>query len=135
MRLNEYEISSVSDTASPEVQKLEDSQTKSKPSMTSILSSIPSPSIDYRFISYEDRSSVARLPLNKSVVTPLNFFSLFITPSMILMIFRYTNFKAEDTEIIGKKRAWILTTSADIEVFVKILLSMSLIRLHNTEDY
>ena len=34
MRLNEYEISFVSDTASPEVQKLKDSQTKSKSSMT-----------------------------------------------------------------------------------------------------
>ena len=135
MRFNEYEVSSVSDTASSAVQRLENASSQNKPSMESILHTIKPFSINYSPITHQNRSSVTTLPVNQSIKTPLDFFKLFITSDMISMIFEHTNMKAEDSKITGKHRVWILTTSVDIEVFIGILLFMGLIRLRDTENY
>ena len=77
MRLNEYEISSVSDTASSAVQKLEN--TKKKSSIDMILASVKSFSSAYVLILYENRKSSVNLSLNFNINTLYDFFSLFIS--------------------------------------------------------
>ena len=133
MRVNEFDIPSVSDTAPSAVRKLEKATVK--PSLKSILDQIQPPSAQYSPIMHENRSSAPNLPSNQSFKAPLDFFKLFITSSMISTISEHTNINAEDTEITGKHRVWIPTTPTDIEVFIGILLSMGLIRLHRTESY
>ena len=53
MRVNEYEVPSVSDTAPPAVQKLEHSTIKNKPSIKSLLDSIKPPSSSYQSIAIQ----------------------------------------------------------------------------------
>ncbi len=77
MRANEEEIPSVSDTAPKAVQKLQ--KAKKKPSIKIILESVKPPSSRYRPIQVEDRPFRPTLP--SGLVTPLDFFSLFITPT------------------------------------------------------
>jgi hypothetical protein len=79
MRPNEEEIPSVPDTAPKAVQKLQ--KTKNKPSIQKILDSIEPSSSTYRPIQVNDRLSQPKLP--PGLVTPLDFFSLFITLFML----------------------------------------------------
>ena len=67
-------------------------------------------------------------------VIPLEFFSLFITPSMFSMIFDFTNMKAEITKTSVKRRPWISTSDAEIDIFVGILLSMGLLSMNRYWD-
>jgi len=101
MRANEEEIPSVPDTAPKAVQKLR--KAKKKPSIKEILDSIEPPSSTYRPIQVEDRLSHPKLP--PGLVTPLDFFSLFITPSMLEQISEFTNTKAQKAEITAKQRS------------------------------
>ncbi len=131
MRANEEEIPSVPDTAPKAVQKLQ--KAKNKPSIQEILDSIEPPSSTYRPIQVEDRPFQPKLP--SGLVTPLDFFSLFITPSMLEQISDFTNTKAQKTGRTAKQRLWIPTSSAEIGVFVGILLSMDLISINRTKSY
>jgi len=94
MRANEEEIPSVPDTAPKAVQKLQ--KAKNKPSVQEILDSIEPPSSTYRPIQVNDRPFRPKLP--PGLVTPLDFFSLFITPSMLEQISEFTNTKAQKAE-------------------------------------
>ncbi len=68
-------------------------------------------------------------------MTPLDFFSLFITSSMLEQISESTTTKAQKTERTAKQRLWIPTSDAEIGVFVGILLFMGLISINRTESY
>ena len=114
MRLNEYEISSVSDTASSAVQKIE--KTKKKSSINTILALIKSLSSAYVLISYNDRKPSVNLSLNLNISTFYDFFSLFLSSKMLIIILNHTNIKeedmtshftslAEDTKTQSKKRS------------------------------
>ncbi len=131
MRANEEEIPSVPDTAPKAVQKLR--KAKNKPSVQEILDSIEPPSSTYRPIQVKDRPFQPKLP--PGLVTSLNFFSLFITSSMLEQISEFTNTKAQKTERTAKQRPWIPTSGAEIGVFVGILLFMDLISINRTESY
>ena len=100
MRPNEEEISSVPDTASKAVQKLQ--KAKNKPSVQEILDSIESSSSTYRSIQVNDRPFRPKLP--SELVTSLNFFSLFITPSMLEQISEFMNTKTQKAERTAKQR-------------------------------
>ncbi len=130
MRANEEEIPSVPDTAPKAVQKLR--KAKNKPSVQEILDTIE-PSSTYRPIQVKDRPYQPKLP--PGLVTPLDFFSLFIIPSMLEQISELTNTKAQKTERTAKQRWWILTSGAEIGVFVRILLSMGLQSINRRESY
>ncbi len=131
MRANEEEIPSVPDTAPKAVQKLQ--KAKNKPSVQEILDSIEPPSSTYRPIQVEDRLSQPKLP--SGLVTPLDFFSLFITSSMLEQISEFTNTKAQKAERTAKQRLWVPTSGAEIGVFMGILLSMGLISINRTKSY
>jgi len=131
MRANEQEIPFVSDTAPKAVQKLQ--KAKKSPSVQKILGPIEPPSSTYRPIQVEDRLSQPKLP--PGLVTPLDFFSLFITPFMLEQISEFTNTKAQKTERTAKQRLWVPTSGAEIGVFVGILLSMGLISINRTKSY
>ncbi len=131
MRANEEEIPSVPDTAPKAVQKLR--KAKNKPSVQEILDTIEPSSSTYRPIQVEDRPYRPKLP--PGLVTPLDFFSLFITPSMLEQISEFTNTKAQKTERTAKQRWWIPTSGAEIGVFVGILLSMGLHSINRRESY
>jgi len=105
MRANEEEIPSVTDTAPKAVQKLR--KVKNKPSVQEILDSIEPPST-YRPIQVKDRPFQPKLP--PGLVTPLDFFSLFITSFMLEQISKFTNTKAQKTERTAKQRPWIPTS-------------------------
>jgi len=81
----------------------------------------------------EDRLSQPKLP--PGLVTPLDFFSLFITSSRLERISEFTNTKAQKTERTAKQRLWIPTPDAEIGVFVGILRFMGLISINRTESY
>ena len=100
MRANEEEIPSVPDTAPVAIQKLR--KAKNKPSVQEILDLIEPPSSTYRPIQVEDRPFQAKLP--PGLVTPLDFFSLFITSSMLEQISEFTNTKAQKRERTAKQR-------------------------------
>jgi len=131
MRANEEEIPSVPDTAPKAVQKLR--KAKNKPSVQEILDTIEPPSSTYRSIQVEDRPYRPKLP--PGLVIPLDFFSLFITPSMLEQISEFTNTKAQKTERTAKQRWWIPTSGAEIGVFVRILLFMGLHFINRRESY
>ena len=107
MRLNEYEISSVSDTASSAVQKLEN--TKKKSSIDMILASVKSFFSVYVLILYENRKSFVNLSLNFNISILYNFFSLFMSSQMLIIISEHINIKeknmtAEKIKNRSKKR-------------------------------
>ncbi len=81
----------------------------------------------------KDRPFQPKLP--PGLVTPLDFFSLFITSSMLEQISEFTNTKAQKTERTAKQRPWIPTSGAEIGVFVGILLFMGLISINRTESH
>ena len=77
MRLNEYEISLVLDTASFAVQKLK--KIKKKSLINTILAFVKSLFSAYVLILHENRKPFLNLSLNFNISTSYDFFSLFMS--------------------------------------------------------
>ena len=92
MKLNEYEISSVLNTAFIVVQQIKKITNKSL--MKVILNSIKSLFLIYSFICYAERSSLINIFL--IITTSYDFFTLFINSNMLIIISEHTNMKAKN---------------------------------------
>ena len=133
MGLNEEEIPSVSDKSPISAKQ---HKIKSKRTVESILADIPPPSLNYTSVSVADRPSKS---LAKGLAdSPLELFQLFISAQHCRIIAYHTNIKAHDyikKENENNHRAWDDVIRSEIEVFLGILLFMSLYHAPSKSDF
>ena len=135
MRGIEIEVPDQSDTLPPSV--LKEQSKRNKPSMKSIIDSIPPPSSSYSPISIPFRSPQPYETLGLIKQTPYSLFSLFFSSDLLRIVAENTNLKANKKYSRDSKeqRRWHDTSAAEIGAFLGILLYMGLARMPRITDY
>ena len=136
MRGIEIEVPDQSDVLPPSV--LKEQAKKNKPSVQSIIDSIPPPSSRYSPVSVSFRPPQADEMLRLRTQTPFSLFSLYFSSELLEIMAQNTNLKASkeySTNNFKHRRVWHSTSAAEIGVFLGILLYMGYTLMPRTTDY
>jgi hypothetical protein len=135
MRGIEIEVPDQSDVLPPSIVK--EQTKKNKPSVQSIIDSIPSPSFTYSPIVVPFRSPQSDETLTMINQTPYSLFSLFFSSDLCEIVAKNTNLKANKEYFRNSKeqRHWHDTCASEIGAFLGILLYMGLALMPRITDY
>lgn len=137
MRGIEIEVPDQSDALPPSV--LKEQAKRNKPSVQSIIDSIPPPSSKYVPIAVPFRSPQAEETLRLINHTSYSLFSLFFSFNMLEIIAENTNLKASKEYFLNnskrRRRRWHHISASEIGAFLGILLYMSYTLMPRISDY
>ena len=135
MRGIEIEVPDQSDALPPSI--LKEQAKKNKPSVQSIIDSMPPPSSNYCPISIPFRKPQPDETLRLINQTPFSLFCLFFSFEMLEIIAKNTNLKVKKKYALNdiKRRQWHDTSSSEVGAFLGILLYMGYTLMPRLTDY
>jgi hypothetical protein len=137
MRGIEIEVPDQSDVLPPSV--LKESVRKNRPSVQSIIDSIPPPSSNYSSIIVPFRTPEAEETLSLIPQTPLSLFHLFFSFNIFETMAKNTNLKASKRNDLNnvkpRQRVWHDTSASEVGAFLGILLYMGYTLMPRIADY
>jgi len=136
-RIDEQECPGVSDAEPSDVAKLD--KLKKKPFLTSIASNISPLSPIYKPLQYELTKPLSCVP--NTCETSIDYFRLLIIARHSRIIVTHINLNAlkhritKPLEKRSRSRLWRDVNGLEIDVFMRILLSMGCMKLDRTKSY